>query len=35
MSSLDNPSIVKMSHSFYDGKNIYIFMEFCNGGDLK
>ncbi|CAD8141731.1 unnamed protein product [Paramecium octaurelia] len=35
MSTLDNQNIVKMAHSYFDGKNIYIFMEYCNGGNLK
>jgi calcium-dependent protein kinase len=34
MKSLDHPNIVKLFETFEDGRNIYLVMELCQGGEL-
>ncbi len=35
LSSLTSDNIVKYYESFIEGMNLYIIMEFCDGGDLS
>lgn len=35
MKRLDDPLLVKMYDNFQTDNNVYIILEFCNGGDLE
>jgi calcium-dependent protein kinase len=32
--NLDHPHIIKLFETFEDGRNIYLVMEMCTGGEL-
>jgi len=35
MKSLNHPNIVKLYDVIFDNKNLYLILEYCNGGDLS